>query len=84
METVKNNAASWKDSHDWIWRVVILVVVILFIVGFYFLLNWDSLFSSHKYTQSKGVSSSSPDEEGWADGIGSSNPDMPAPPVLPN
>jgi hypothetical protein len=84
MENVKNSAESWTDSHDWIWRVVILVVVILFIVGFYFLLSWDSLFSGHSSSRSKSVVSSSPDEEGWADGIGSGDTDMPAPPVLPS
>ncbi|MBT7102661.1 hypothetical protein HN935_04080 [archaeon] len=87
MENVKNNTASWRDSHDWIWRVVILVVVILFIVGFYFLLSWDSLFRGHSSSKIRRATSDSPDEEIWADGIGSSgNSDavVPAPPVLPS
>ena len=83
MENVKNNTASWRDSHDWIWRVVILVIVILFVVGFYLLLSWNSFDSG----SGGGGSGDSEDEGSWLDNLGKSNDSdniIPAPPTLPS
>lgn len=74
-----------KKDYSWIWRIVILVVVILFILGFYLLLGGDSLLDIFK---SKGGGDSDNSDGGsWLDSLGDSggaDDVIPAPPALPS
>ena len=86
MEEVKNNVMGKRGFPDWIWRVVILVVVILFIIGFYLLLSGDSFLDI--FDGDKGGGSDDSDSGSWLDNLRGSNDSddnvIPAPPALPS
>jgi hypothetical protein len=75
-----------KGSWDWVWRVLILIVVALFVAGFYFLLSEDSGKSFFDFFHSKDETNR---DGSWMNNNATVSADdddlseLPAPPVLP-